>query len=201
MQILQFFKVYNQRNKSFSLLLKKRPLWGDNPAEADAERWMQNRDGQAGRWRNASNDWNIDEYNGRARKGGMTYSSGTVSFNQLLCQHLRQAGQVKHWALWQRRDTLGEFGCEGMGSDMQGNNNSMHCHENCWLPHPKASAVALLRYTISGSGFEIRFFNKQCKANNGTVLEQILEQSLAFWIGLLMFSFNYCVSQINYSKK
>lgn len=145
---------------------------------------------EAGRRRNASNDWNIDEYDGCARKGGMTYSSGTVSFNQLLCLHLRQAGQVKHWALWQRRDTLVEFGCEGMGSDMRGNNNSMHCHENSWLPNPKGSSVALLRYTISGSGFENISFNRQCKANNGTVLQQILEQSLAFWIGLFMFSFN-----------
>lgn len=49
-------------------------------------------DGQADRMakgkrqRNAL-DWNIDEYYGCVRKGGMTYSLGTVSLNQLLYPH------------------------------------------------------------------------------------------------------------------
>lgn len=71
------------------------------------------------------NGWNIDERYGRVRKGGMTYSSGTVSLNLQRWQHPDRQVQSNT----ERCEAASEWS-EWAGNHGNNDTNNVHCQGN-----------------------------------------------------------------------
>lgn len=118
MQIPQPFKVDGQIR---SMMDHCPPCWNCCYGEASG-RWKGQTGGQSATPRNG---WNIDEHYGRVRKGGMTYSSGTVSLNLQRWQHPDRQVQsntelcvaVSEWSEW-------------AGNHGNNDTNNVHCQGN-----------------------------------------------------------------------
>lgn len=101
------------------------------------------------------NDCNIDERDGRTRKGAMTYSSGSVSLNLQRRQHPDRRVRSKRRAPC---DCI----CvsEWDGNHSNNDTNNVHCQENiCRLSSSRTETSHCRR--------------RECKENNGTAVEQI----------------------------
>lgn len=122
------------------------------------------------------NGWNIDERDGRRRKGGMTYSSGTVSLNLQQWQHPdRQVQSNAELCL------AASVWVKGMGITV------IMIRIMCIVRKTSAASLALSRKRVTASLVSLKSAQlserRECKENSGTALEQIhCCLCLAMWL-------------------